>query len=272
MATFVLISGAWHAGWCWEYVAPLLTARGHRAIAPDLPGTGADDTEPQDVTRAGWARFVGDLIISQPEPVILVGHSRGGLTIGDAAGPVADRIACMVSLSAMVTAPNVPFERVAAMMMEHDGEKMRIEPAVGGTAFHLAKAQIGTLFYNCTPSDRVTRAAGALRAEPVGGSFGEAMPSRAILAIPKVYIECLRDLAVPITVQRRLQALTRFDEVMRIDTDHSPFYSAPEELADCLDRVASNYFPRAPQPNMEGSHEEAARPYNPRRHDRRRDR
>jgi pimeloyl-ACP methyl ester carboxylesterase len=42
MATFVLIHGAWHGAWCWERVAPLLVAEGHRVLAPDLPGMGAD--------------------------------------------------------------------------------------------------------------------------------------------------------------------------------------------------------------------------------------
>ena len=40
MSTFVLIHGAWHGGWCWEKVKPLLTAQGHQVVAPDLPGHG----------------------------------------------------------------------------------------------------------------------------------------------------------------------------------------------------------------------------------------
>ena len=38
MSTYVLIHGAWHGGWCWKYVIPLLEKEGHRVIAPDLPG------------------------------------------------------------------------------------------------------------------------------------------------------------------------------------------------------------------------------------------
>jgi pimeloyl-ACP methyl ester carboxylesterase len=38
MTTFVLVSGAWHAGWHWERVVPLLEDDHHPAIAPDLPG------------------------------------------------------------------------------------------------------------------------------------------------------------------------------------------------------------------------------------------
>ena len=37
MATFVLIPGAGGAGWYWHRVVPELVARGHEAIAVDLP-------------------------------------------------------------------------------------------------------------------------------------------------------------------------------------------------------------------------------------------
>src|SRR5512132_2749482 len=39
-ATFVLVHGAWHGGWCWKKVAPLLRAAGHDVYAPTLTGLG----------------------------------------------------------------------------------------------------------------------------------------------------------------------------------------------------------------------------------------
>jgi hypothetical protein len=40
MATFVLVHGAWHGGWCWKYVTPLLHAAGHDVFTPTLTGVG----------------------------------------------------------------------------------------------------------------------------------------------------------------------------------------------------------------------------------------
>ena len=40
MATFVLVHGAWHGGWCWNRVIPLLETAGHRAFGPSLTGLG----------------------------------------------------------------------------------------------------------------------------------------------------------------------------------------------------------------------------------------
>src|SRR5579871_491149 len=35
--TIALVHGAYHGAWCWELVAPELSARGFRVVAPDLP-------------------------------------------------------------------------------------------------------------------------------------------------------------------------------------------------------------------------------------------
>ena len=40
MTTFVLVHGAWHGGWCWKRVTPLLRAAGHDVFTPTLTGLG----------------------------------------------------------------------------------------------------------------------------------------------------------------------------------------------------------------------------------------
>jgi Alpha/beta hydrolase family len=40
MATFVLVHGAWHGGWCWKKVVPILRDAGHDVYAPTLTGLG----------------------------------------------------------------------------------------------------------------------------------------------------------------------------------------------------------------------------------------
>ena len=43
MATFVLVHGGGHGGWCYQKVARLLQARGHIVYAPSLGGPGGED-------------------------------------------------------------------------------------------------------------------------------------------------------------------------------------------------------------------------------------
>jgi len=52
--------------------------------------------------------------------------------------------------------------------------------------------------------------------------------------VPRVFIECLQDGAIPIATQRQMIAAVPCEKVLTLDTSHSPFFSAPAELADKL--------------------------------------
>ena len=39
-ATFVPVHGAWHGGWRWKRLTPLLRAAGHEVVVPTLTGSG----------------------------------------------------------------------------------------------------------------------------------------------------------------------------------------------------------------------------------------
>jgi hypothetical protein len=56
--------------------------------------------------------------------------------------------------------------------------------------------------------------------------------------VRRYYIECLQDRVVPVALQRSMRAGIHFDGVYSIDTDHSPFFSAPYELTAILHRIA----------------------------------
>ena len=92
MAIFVLIHGGNHGAWCWDRVVPLLEAKGHKVIAPDLPGHGKDKTPIQEVTLQSCVDKVCSVIEAQNEPVILVGHSISGVVISQVAEQIPTKI------------------------------------------------------------------------------------------------------------------------------------------------------------------------------------
>src|SRR5690348_12061426 len=102
MTSFVLIHGAWHGGWCWQRVTPLLEAAGHRVWAPDLPGLGSDRTPLEQVTLDTWRDFVCKHLERAGEPAILVGHSRGGVVISAVAEAMPEKIARLAYLAAFL--------------------------------------------------------------------------------------------------------------------------------------------------------------------------
>ena len=71
---FALVHGAWHGGWAWNEVVAELEARGHRAVAPDLP------CEDVDAGAGDYAQVVVDALGGERNAIV-VGHSLGGVTI-----------------------------------------------------------------------------------------------------------------------------------------------------------------------------------------------
>jgi pimeloyl-ACP methyl ester carboxylesterase len=104
MATFVLVHGAWHGGWCWQKVIPFLEAAGHAVYAPTLTGLGerASELSPD----VGLDTHIGDIVGLLEEQdlhgVILVGHSYGGMVITGVVDQVPERIAHLVYLDTFV--------------------------------------------------------------------------------------------------------------------------------------------------------------------------
>jgi pimeloyl-ACP methyl ester carboxylesterase len=100
MKTFILIHGSWHSAWNWHRVLPLLEQKGHRAIAIDLPGMGRDKTPIAGVTFKTTVEKICQLIDSIEGKVILVGHSKNGIMISQAAEYRPGKIEKLVYLAA----------------------------------------------------------------------------------------------------------------------------------------------------------------------------
>lgn len=104
MATFVLVHGAWHGGWCWQKVVPLLEAAGHVVYAPTLTGLAerASELSPDVGLDTHIQDVVGLVQEKNLHGVILVGHSYGGMVITGVVDAVPERIAHLVYLDTFV--------------------------------------------------------------------------------------------------------------------------------------------------------------------------
>jgi pimeloyl-ACP methyl ester carboxylesterase len=76
----VLVHGAWANGSSWSQVIPLLEARGFHVTAAHMPLTSLKDDD--DAVE----RSIQQITQTHPGPVLLVGHSYGGVVIGDVPG------------------------------------------------------------------------------------------------------------------------------------------------------------------------------------------
>ena len=234
MSTFVLIHGAWHGGWAWEKVGAYLEKAGHTVFAPDLPSHGGDPTPTNDVTLQMYADATCTAVNAAAERVILVGHSMGGVVISAAAEQCPGNIERLVYVAAFLPAngetllQQFPADTPGAVLPN-------LVMAADGASARVADDKIVPAFYHDVDGETAAWAisklvpqAGAPFATPVMTSaetFG---------AIPKTYVECTADNAIPISVQRAMQAKWPVENVITMETSHSPFFSQPEQLAQHL--------------------------------------
>lgn len=241
MSVFILVSGSWHAGWCWTRVTPLLEQLGHRVIAPDLAGMGEDPTSHSTVTLEMWADQIAGLIQLEDEPVVLVGHSRGGIIISEAAERVPDRIECLVYLAGLLIPDGESVADVRAEMAKMDsGRRLEASLTLGpGNTTILDPAIVKHVFFNTTPEEWADYGARNIGPEPMAAlSAPLSLSQDRFGRVRRAYIECARDNAVPLELQRAMQDALPCDPVFTLDTDHSPFLSDPSALVDILDAIS----------------------------------
>lgn len=102
--TFVLVHGAGHGCWCYERVATILRAQGHRVFTPTLAGVGERSKEISP--EINLATHVDDILSlferEHLENVFLCGHSYGGMVITGVADRIPDRIRNLVFIDSVI--------------------------------------------------------------------------------------------------------------------------------------------------------------------------
>lgn len=234
MASFLLIHGSWHGAWCWERLVPRLAARGHRVLAVDLPGHGADRTPPHRVTLGGYARRVREAATGLEERPVLVGHSMGGLAISQAAADAPDAFAALVYLCAFVPQPG---ERLLSLARSDPGSALGGCVQYRATGVRVRPERAAALFYGGCADGDAAWATARLRPDPWWPLL-QRYTERHPLELPRSYLECTRDRAISLGHQRAMAGRARLGRVVTLETDHSPFLSDPEALADHLDALA----------------------------------
>ncbi|MBX6323017.1 MAG: alpha/beta hydrolase, partial [Rhodospirillaceae bacterium] len=104
MATIVLVHGAWHGGWCWRRVAPLLAREGHRVLTPTLTGLGerAHLARPEVDLETHIADLEGVFRFEEVAEAVVVAHSYAGFPATALADRMGERVRRLVYLDAFV--------------------------------------------------------------------------------------------------------------------------------------------------------------------------
>jgi pimeloyl-ACP methyl ester carboxylesterase len=231
MATYVLVHGGWHGGWCWRKVTPLLRDAGHDVYAPTLTGLGerAHLAGPE-VGLAVHIEDVANLLEYEDlVDVVLVGHSYGGMVITGAAGRVPKRVAQLVYLDAFVPADGqalvdlLPPERrdVFLEQARATGEGWRVPPPSPEFYGVTEEADLAWVRPRLVPQSLATFT------EPLGRARATASPPRTYIACTASTVATFR----PFAEHARADTAWRYHELA---TGHDAMVTMPEGLARLL--------------------------------------
>ncbi|MGY1841535.1 MULTISPECIES: alpha/beta fold hydrolase [unclassified Modestobacter] len=233
MSTFVLVHGAWHGGWAWDRVAPLLRAAGHEVHAPTLTGLSERahllspqvglDTHTEDVVRL--------IEVLDLRDVVLVGHSYAGHVISMVADRVPERIRRRVFLDAFVgddgeTAVSLQPETVAHHWAESAAEQ--------GFGWLVPVRKLSVL--GVTEQADIDWLTPRLTAHPWKTYTDPLRLSGAADGVPAAFIECVSWMRVFQSQADR--ARERGWPVHELETGHEAMVTAPKALADVLHELA----------------------------------
>jgi pimeloyl-ACP methyl ester carboxylesterase len=242
MARIVLVHGAFAGAWCWEPVLPGLQAAGHEVEALDLPGSGADGTPVGDVSLDAYASRVCG-VLAGGGPAILVGHSMGGMVVTQAASRTPEPVVKLVYVAAFIPADGQSLLDLTAYPEAAD-DQVQANLVVDGdppVATMPPQASREALFGCCDDEQAAWGVShlGRQAVEPFTNPFRLAADgSAAFAALPRAYVTCLRDRAIPPAMQRVMFEAAGCRPVIELDTDHSPWISRRAELVEVLDRLA----------------------------------
>jgi pimeloyl-ACP methyl ester carboxylesterase len=243
MANFLLIHGAMGGAWCWERVIPRLEAAGHDAVAIDLPGQGSDATPLPEITLYRYADAVCDALERIDGPVLLTGHSMGGMVITQAASQRPDRLAGLIYVAAFLPQPGESLIEITHFP-EAAGDSVQANIVVEGDppVSTMPPEAAPEALYHCCTQEQIEWALPRRGSQPVipfTNPFTPPEGERAAFdGLRRAYVTCLQDRAIKPAAQKLMFTRAGCDPVFEIDTDHSPWLSRTDELVGALDRAA----------------------------------
>jgi pimeloyl-ACP methyl ester carboxylesterase len=237
LATFVLVHGGWHGGWCWRDVAPALRGAGHEVHTPTLTGLGerAHVLELLGTTldlQTHVADVVGLLEYEDLSDAILVGHSYSGMVIAGVGDRVPDRVWQLIYLDAFVPADGQSLFDLLAPERRAQFEDAAREQGEGWRVPPLSPAALGV-----TDEAQARWMQARLTAQPLR-TFEQPIAltgEPAATSLPRTYVHCtdspVASSFAPFAARFRDSPGWSYHELA---TGHDAMLTQPGEVAEVL--------------------------------------
>lgn len=214
--TLVLIHGSAHTAAVWERTQRALTVP---SVALDLPGRAS---RPADITRVRLDDAADELVADLKDldgPLVLVGHSAGGMVLPFLAARLGARVAGLVFVAGLIAAHGRRVvESVAPDRIDLMADRL---------------AELRVEYAGCTledlPDSRVAQSIDSLNLmlQPISWDGVAA-------DLPRTWVRCLRDPIQPRALQEELATNAGAQQRLDIDSGHTPALDCPADLAGLL--------------------------------------
>ena len=245
---FILVHGAWHSKVCWSKIIQWLQHMGHTAIAVQLDGMGKDGSMLDAVYLRNHVQNLVELIKSEAAPddkITLMGKCYGGVVMSQSIELVPELIDRAIYMSGIMLADDESMMDIThhfkdSLIAKH----MKLE--YSKYVISLPKDVMVPGFFNDTEGldnnlglrREVEDILEEITDHPMHTFFDRVCLSRGYQSVKKTYIECVKDQAIPISMQRYMHRRDKsVDRVYTLNTDHSPYITNPLELISVLSEL-----------------------------------
>jgi len=239
MKTLVLVHGAYHGGWCWQKLTPLL--KDYAVFTPTLTGQGKRTQllTPELTLNTHINDIVALITAENLKRVILVGHSYAGMIIAGVNEVIPEKIAQLVFLDAFIPQNNKSAYDI-------------IDPAFYESSQYLAD-KYGDGWRLSVPEDKIAPWWGIDNPTLCQWIYPQLSDcsihfletplklSAHFDEVKKTYIHCatpsnLKIMMLPFYKQAREAGWPIF----KIDTGHEPMLTEPEQLSHIITKIIHN--------------------------------
>lgn len=236
---YLLVHGAWHPEAVWARLKIGLEKAGHEVKTVQLPGLGTDCTPNAAITLQTHIDAVMNVLNTFTEPVILVGHSYGGLLISEVGERAPQKVKQLVYVAAFMLANGESLFDVATQDANSVAGRNLV---VSGADVILPPTACIDAFYNYSQTNAnpdldeyAAMMVTLIKPHPAATFVTPIHIGTHYASLPKLYIRCPNDRAISVNIQDYM--LSRFPGTV-VETipnsDHSPFVSRPQQLLNTL--------------------------------------
>ena len=219
----VIVHGAWADGSSWSKVIPLLQAKGLHVVAVQNPLTSlADDVA---ATKRAIALLDG--------PVVLVGHSYGGVVITEAGND--PKVVGLVYVAALAPSED---ESVASVTKPYPPAPLGSEVRADAEGFLTVTPKGIAEDFAQDLSDEEKQVFTATQTPTAAAVFGATITTAAWKTKPSWCVIASNDRTVPPELQKA-EATAMKATSISVPSSHVPMLSQPKAVADLIEQAAA---------------------------------